>query len=70
MVGHRSGDANSDGIVNIFDISFIVSYLYLSGSAPEPLELADVNHDGVNDIFDITFLIACIYLDSQEPDCP
>ncbi len=39
------GDANNDSTVNIFDITFIVSYLYRDGVAPDPMEAVDVNND-------------------------
>ncbi len=63
------GDVNNDGTVNIFDITFIISYLYLGGPAPVSLESADVNHDGQVNIFDITYLISYLYLDGAPPDC-
>jgi len=64
------GDASGDDIVNIFDITYLISYLYLEGPAPDPMELADVNNDGAINIFDITYLISYLYLDGPEPDCP
>jgi len=64
------GDANDDGVVNIFDITFIISYLYLNGLPPDPLESADVNNDSLVNIFDITYLISYLYLEGLEPTCP
>ena len=64
------GDANGDSNINIFDITFIISNLYLGGPAPDPIESADVNHDGNLNIFDITYLIAHLYLGGPPPDCP
>jgi len=61
------GDANGDGIINIFDISFIISYLYSDGSAPDPLERADVDNDGVVNIFDISYLISYLYMEGPPP---
>jgi len=64
------GDANSDETVNIFDITYVISYLYLSGPPPNPTESADVNNDGTVNIFDITYLISYLYLEGPEPTCP
>ncbi len=65
------GDANFDGAINIFDITYIISYLYKGGPAPMPEEMsANVNNDGVVNIFDITYLIAFLYLGGPAPDCP
>ena len=67
---YTCGDVTHDGKVNIFDVSFIIAYLYLDGPPPDPPELADVNNDGYINIFDITSLIAYVYLDGPAPDCP
>jgi outer membrane protein assembly factor BamB len=64
------GDANDDGNINIFDITYIISYLYLDGPPPNVLVSADVNHDGNVNIFDITYTIAFLYLSGPAPDCP
>jgi len=63
------GDVNSDETLNIFDITYIISYLYISGPTPNPPESADVNHDSAVNIFDITYLISFLYLDGPEPNC-
>ncbi len=64
------GDVNSDALINIFDITFLISSTYLGGPSPDPIESADVNHDLVNNIFDITYLISFLYLDGPAPNCP
>jgi len=63
------GNANGDGTINIFDITRIISYLYLGGPAPIPYELCngDPNKDCTCDIFDITFLVSYLYLDGPPP---
>jgi hypothetical protein len=63
----KLGDANGDWQVNIFDITFIITYLYLDGPAPGQLIMGDVNGDCVINIFDITYLIAHLYLDGPAP---
>jgi len=64
------GDANGDGIHNIFDVTFLITYLYLDGPAPDPIEAGDTNGDGTINIFDITYLISYLYLDGPDPVCP
>ena len=63
------GDANLDGLVNIFDISFIINYLYISGPPPVYPDMIDVNSDGNINIFDIVYLIQYLYLNGAEPNC-
>lgn len=64
------GDVNQDDLTNIFDITFLISYLYMDGPSPNLVEAADVNNDGTVNIFDITYLITFLYLEGPEPDCP
>ena len=63
------GEANGDIVINIFDITYLISYLYLSGPAPVPYELCngDPNKDCTCNIFDITYLISFLYLDGLPP---
>jgi len=63
------GSVNLDGTINIFDITYLISYLYLDGPAPQPYELCsgDMNGDCIVNIFDITGLIAYLYLDGSRP---
>ncbi|MFH2037146.1 MAG: dockerin type I domain-containing protein [Candidatus Zixiibacteriota bacterium] len=69
------GDANDEGTVNILDITFIISYLYKSGTAPNYLVACDVNSSGTAEnpqvnILDITYIIAYLYKSGPAPDCP
>ena len=61
------GDLNNDETINIADITFLVSYLFGGGAAPEPLCIANVNGDtGVN-IADLTYLVAYLFGGGPEP---
>jgi len=64
------GDANGDEALNIFDITFVIQFLYRDGPAPDPLESADVNSDETINIFDVTYMIDYLYRDGPDPDCP
>jgi hypothetical protein len=62
-----AGDANNDEDVNIFDITGLISYLYLEASPPPIPAQADPNVDCVINIFDVSFLISFLYLEGPPP---
>jgi C1A family cysteine protease len=64
------GDVNNDEDLNLFDITHLITFLYLGGPPPEPLIKADVNSDGNINIFDIAYIISYLYLGGPAPDCP
>lgn len=71
IVGHRSGDVNGDGLVNIMDIVYLIDYLYRGGPAPMPYELAgDINCSRSVDLLDILYLIKYLYYSGPPPKCP
>lgn len=69
-VSYVCGDANGDETVNLLDITFLISYLYKGGAAPDPLEAGDANGNGAINLLDITYLIAYLYQDGPDPVCP
>jgi hypothetical protein len=64
------GDANGDKTVNIFDVTFIISFLYLDGPEPDPYDAGNANGSGLINIFDATYLISFLYLDGPAPVYP
>ncbi len=64
------GDFNGDELVNIFDVTGLIDFLYLDGDPPVDLNNVDVNSDLTVNIFDITYLIDFLYLGGPEPNCP
>ncbi len=64
------GDANNDTEVNIFDVTFLIQYLYSDGQDPVYPDACDVNNDGTVNIFDVTYLIEFLYKDGSDPTCP
>ncbi|MFH2037747.1 MAG: S8 family serine peptidase [Candidatus Zixiibacteriota bacterium] len=62
-----AGDCNGDGVINILDITFLISYLYKSGPTPNPLIAADPNCTISINILDITYLIAYLYKGGPVP---
>jgi len=63
------GNANGDATLNILDITYLISYIYMGGSAPTPYELCsgDANCNCIVNILDITYLIAHIYAAGPSP---
>lgn len=64
------GDIDTDGNINVFDVTYTISYLYMDGPPPSYPNLADVNNSGAINIFDVTYLISYIYMSGPEPNCP
>ena len=63
------GDCTGDEIINVGDIVFLVSYLYKSGLAPDPVCIGDVNCDSIVNIGDIVYLVSYLYKSGPAP-CP
>jgi len=63
------GDANVDGVIDLGDVLFLVSYLYKGGPAPYPLAAGDCNCDGTIDLGDLLYLVAYLYKGGPAPSC-
>jgi hypothetical protein len=64
------GDLNGDGDTNIFDIVYLIHYLYYDTETPPiPAGTCDLNGDDAINIFDISYLISYLYLGGTEPIC-
>jgi|GEM_PF-1394158 len=55
------GDANSDGIVDMADLVYLISYLYRGGLPPSPKSLGDFNQDGEVNLADIVALVNYLF---------
>ncbi|MEE8578174.1 MAG: dockerin type I domain-containing protein, partial [candidate division Zixibacteria bacterium] len=63
------GDLNGDGYgPDISDLTFLINFLFLSGSPPIPLETADMNNDGDVDISDLTAIVNYLFLGGNQPE--
>jgi hypothetical protein len=68
LIGHRSGDLNVDGNVNLQDLTYLIAYIYYDGPAPLPVpENGDINWDGSVNLRDITYLIHYLYMNGPPP---
>ena len=63
------GDANGDGIVNVGDIVYLVSYLYRGGPVPDPVWVGDCTCDQVVNVGDIVHLVSYLYRGGPPPGC-
>lgn len=66
---HYRGDVNNDGIVNVGDVVYLISYLYKGGPPPVPMSMGDVNCDGIVNLGDVVFLIGYLYRGGPVPRC-
>ena len=66
------GDVNSDGGINIADLTFLTAYLFGGGIEPVPmLCVGDLNGDSSVNIADLTYIVAYLFGGGPEPvsDC-
>ncbi|MGB3093708.1 MAG: dockerin type I domain-containing protein, partial [Candidatus Zixiibacteriota bacterium] len=64
------GDANDDGVVNVGDVVYLVSYLYKGGPEPvAPTERGDANNDCIINVGDVAYLVTYIYKGGPQPEC-
>ena len=63
------GDVNSDFLINVLDIVYMIDYKFKSGPNPDPQQAADVNHDGLINVLDIVYMIDYKFNGGPEPQC-
>ncbi len=61
------GDANGDDGVNISDAVYIINFIFIGGSAPDPLESADVNCDYFVNVSDAVYILNHIFIGGHPP---
>jgi len=61
------GDANADSLVNLGDITFMISYVFKNGPRPCIPEAADANGDCYPNLGDIVQLIDYLYKGGPAP---
>jgi hypothetical protein len=64
------GDANGEGVVDVSDVVYLVSYLFLGGDPPVPMQAGDVNLDGIVDSADVVYLINYLFKGGPPPCNP
>ncbi|KPL01182.1 MAG: hypothetical protein AMJ91_01100 [candidate division Zixibacteria bacterium SM23_73_3] len=66
----QSGDPSNDGVVDLTDVLYIVSYLYKDGPDPDPPASGDAFCDGEIDLTDLLLLISYLFKGGPAPCCP
>jgi hypothetical protein len=64
------GDINADGVIDVFDMTYLLDYIFSDGPPPLPVaEAGNVNAspDGMIDVFDLTYLIDYIFSGGPAP---
>ena len=61
------GDTDANGMVNIADVVYVITYIFGGGPSPDPLLAGDVDCDGTVNIADVVFLINYIFAGGPEP---
>ncbi|MEW5922463.1 MAG: dockerin type I domain-containing protein [Candidatus Zixiibacteriota bacterium] len=68
LIGHRSGDVNIDGSINLLDITYLVRYLYKDGPEPVPKALAaEIDGSGNVNILDVAYLVNYLFKNGPPP---
>jgi hypothetical protein len=63
----KCGDANGDGLVNVSDAVWIINYVFIGGSPPDPLEAGDANCDEAVNISDAVWIINYVFIGGNVP---
>jgi hypothetical protein len=64
------GNANGDELTNIFDVTYVISFLYKGGPEPTPYPICSGDPNGMGctcNIFDVTYLISFLYKSGPAP---
>jgi rhodanese-related sulfurtransferase len=61
------GDVNKDCVVDIADVVYLINYLFIDGSAPDPFWAGDANSDGQVDIADVICIINYLFIGGPLP---
>ncbi len=70
LITKLCGDANGDGLVNIGDAVFLITFVFGGGDPPVPYLSGDENGDGHVNIGDAVYLINHIFNSGPKPICP
>lgn len=66
IANYLRGDANTNGVINILDATFIISFLFKGGPAPD-VYAGDANGSGNINILDATYLISYLFKNGPPP---
>jgi hypothetical protein len=66
----QCGDVDGNGIVNVSDAVYLISYIFGGGPPPDPLLTGDVDCNGIVNISDAVYMITYIFGGGPEPCDP
>jgi hypothetical protein len=66
-IRYITGDANASGEIDIADVMYLINYLFIGGSSPQPMEAGDCNCDGALDVGDVMYLINYLFIGGSPP---
>jgi hypothetical protein len=62
------GDANNDKSVNVSDAVWVINYVFIGGSEPQPvLACGDANGDGAVNVSDAVWIINYVFIGGAQP---
>ena len=64
------GDSNFDGKLDLSDVIFILSYLFVAGEAPRCEDAVDSDDNGILEITDAIYLLGHLFLGTAVPPTP
>jgi hypothetical protein len=64
-----AGDANDDGLVNVGDAVFLITYIFRGGAEPVCMKEGDANNDCQVNVGDAVYIINYVFKSGQEPIC-
>ncbi len=63
------GDANSDELMSIGDVTFLINYIFHSGPPPECCAKGDTDNNGKINIGDVSRITAALFTQGPLPVC-
>jgi parallel beta-helix repeat protein len=63
------GNANGDATVDIGDVIYLINWMFMGGSEPNPRVAGDANCDDKVNIADVVYLINYLFLAGSPPGC-
>jgi hypothetical protein len=67
VIGHRLGDVDGSGCIDIDDVVFLVHHIFANGPAPPLVDIGDVDCSGDIDVDDAVYLINHIFSGTALP---
>jgi hypothetical protein len=65
----RCGDVTGNSVVDIADVVYLVTYLYVEGPPPDLMETGDANNDCVVNIADAVYIQNYLFGGGPPPEC-